>query len=62
MPGGRLVSTVHRDIWDEGGFGTGLLALTEARVAVVRSREMGCLFADEDEPSGWYVVVQKLYR
>lgn len=62
VPGGRLVCTVHRDIWDEGGFGTGLLALTEARVAVVRSREMGCLFADEDEPSGWYVVVQKLYR
>ena len=62
VPGGRLVCTVHRDIWDEGGFGTGLLTLTEERVAVVRSREMGCLFADEDEPSGWYVVVQKLYR
>ena len=62
VPGGRLVCTVHRDIWDEGGFGTGLLTLTEQRVAVVRSREMGCLFADENEPSGWYVVVQKLYR
>ena len=60
VPGGRLICTVHRDIWDEGGFGKGLLALAEAGVAVVRSREAGCLFADEDEPSGWYVVVEKL--
>ena len=62
VPGGRFICTVHRDIWDEGGFSNGLQALAEAGVAVVRSREMGCLFADEDEPSGWYVVVQKLYR
>ena len=61
VPGGRLICTVHRDIWDEGGFGTSLQALTEARVTAVRSREIGCLFADEDEPSGWYVVVQKLH-
>jgi len=60
VPGGRLICTVHRDIWDEGGFGYGLQALTEAEVAVVRAREAGCLFADEDEPSGWYLVVEKL--
>jgi len=60
VPGGRLICTVHRDIWDEGGFGNGLQALTEAGVAVVRAREAGCLFADEDEPSGWYLVVEKL--
>ena len=60
VPGGRLICTVHRDIWDEGGFGKGLQALAEDGVAVVRSREAGCLFADEDEPSGWYVVVEKL--
>lgn len=60
VPGGRLICTVHRDIWDEGGFSSGLQALTEARVAAVRSREIGCLFADEDEPTGWYVVVEKL--
>ena len=61
VPGGRLICTVHRDIWDEGGFANGLQALTEARVAMVRSREAGCLFADEDEPSGWYLVVEKLF-
>ena len=60
VPEGRLICTVHRDIWDEGGFSNGLRALTEAGVAVVRSREAGCLFADEDEPSGWYLVVEKL--
>jgi predicted TPR repeat methyltransferase len=60
VPAGRLICTVHRDIWDEGGFGKGLQALAEAEVAVVRSRDAGCLFADEDEPSGWYVVVEKL--
>ena len=60
MPGGRLICTVHRDVWDHGGFGTGLEALTEAKVAAVRSREAGRLFADDDEPSGWYVVVEKL--
>ena len=60
MPGGHLICTVHRDVWDEGGFGTGLQALTEARVAEVRSREADRLFADDDEPSGWYVVVEKL--
>ena len=60
VPGGRLICTVHRDIWDEGGFGSGLQELTEAKVVAVRSREIGCLFADEDEPTGWYVVVEKL--
>ena len=60
VPGGRLICTVHRDVWDEGGFGTVLQALTQARVAVVRSREADRLFAD-DEPSGWYMVVEKLF-
>ena len=60
VPGGHLICTVHRDVWDEGGFGTGLQALTEARVAEIRSREADRLFADDDEPSGWYVVVEKL--
>ena len=59
-PGGRLICTVHRDVWDEGGFGIGLQALTEARVAAVRSREADRLFAEDDEPSGWYLVVEKL--
>ena len=57
--GGRLICTVHRDVWDEGGFGTGLRALTDAGVAAVRSREADRLFADDKEPSGWYVVVEK---
>jgi hypothetical protein len=55
-----LICTVHRDVWDEGGFGIGLQTLTEARVAEIRSREADRLFADDDEPSGWYVVVEKL--
>jgi predicted TPR repeat methyltransferase len=61
VPGGRLICTVHRDVWDEGGFGTVLQELTQARVAVVRSREADRLFADDDEPSGWYMVVEKLF-
>ena len=60
VPGGHLICTVHRDVWDEGGFGTGLQALTDASLAEVRSREADRLFADDDEPSGWYVVVEKL--
>ncbi len=60
VPGGSLICTVHRDIWYEGGFDNGLQALAEAGVAVVRSREAGRLFADEDEPSGWYLVIEKL--
>jgi predicted TPR repeat methyltransferase len=61
VPGGRLICTVHRDVWDEGGFGTRLQALAQARVAVVRSREAERLFANDDEPSGWYTVVEKLF-
>ena len=61
VPGGRLICTVHRDVWDEGGFGTVLQALTQAKIAVVRSREADRLFADDDEPSGWYMVVEKLF-
>ena len=57
--GGHLICTVHRDVWDEGGFGTGLQALTDARVATVRSRKADRLFADDKEPSGWCVVVEK---
>ena len=60
VPGGHLICTVHRGVWSEGGFGTGLKALTDARVAKVRSREADLLFADDDEPSGWYLVVEKL--
>ena len=59
-PGGHLICTVHRDVWDDGGFGLGLQALSEAKVAEVRSREAGRLFADDSEPTGWYVVVKKL--
>jgi len=35
-------------------------AFSEAKVAEVRSREAGRLFADDNEPSGWYLVVEKL--
>mgnify|MGYP003331271546 CR=1 FL=1 len=59
VPGGRLICTVHRDVWDEGGFGIGLQALTDAGVAAVRSRDADRLFADDKEPSGWYVVIEK---
>jgi hypothetical protein len=38
----------------------GLQALAEVKVATVRSREADRLFATDDEPSGWYVVVEKL--
>ena len=61
VPGGYLICTVHRDAWDEGGFGKALEALTEAGVAAVRSREADHLFEDDDEPSGWYMVVEKLF-
>ena len=60
VPGGRLICTVHRDVWDEGGFGAGLEALTAGGVAVLRSREADRLFEDDDEPTGWYLVVEKL--
>ena len=59
-PGGHLICTVHRDVWDDGGFGMGLQVLNEAKVAKIRSREAGCLFEDDDEPSGWYLVVEKI--
>ncbi len=61
VPGGRLICTVHRDVWDEGGFGTGLQSLTDGNVATVCSREADRLFADEDEPAGWYLVVEKSF-
>ena len=55
-----MICTVHRDVWDVGGFGLGLQALSEAKVAEVRSREAGRLVADDSEPSGWYLVVEKI--
>ena len=58
--GGRLICTVHCDVWDVGGFGKALEALTEAGIAAVRSREADRLFEDEGESSGWYLVVEKL--
>ena len=59
VPGGHFICTVHRDVWDEGGFGTGLQALTDAGVAEVCSRDADRLFAGDKELSGWYVVVEK---
>ena len=55
-----MICTVHRDVWDDGGFGIGLQALTETKVAEVRPRAAGRLFADDSEPTGWYLVVEKL--
>lgn len=60
VPQGRLICTVHRDVWEQGGFGTGLQKLCEAGVAAVRSCKADRLFAADDKPSGWYVVVEKL--
>ena len=60
VPRGRLICTVHRDVWEQGGFGTVMQKLCEAGVAAVRSREADRLFAADDKPSGWYVVVEKL--
>ena len=59
VPGRPFIFTLHRDVWDEGGFGTGLQALTDAKVAAVRSRKADRLFADYKEPAGWYVVIDK---
>ena len=59
VPRGHFICTVHRDVWDEGGFGTGLQALTDAGVAEVCSRDADRLFAGDKELSGWYVVVEK---
>ena len=58
-PGGRLICTVHRDVWDEGGFSAGLQSLARSGVATLRSREADRLFEDDDEPTGWYLVVEK---
>ena len=60
-PGGCLICTVHREVWDEGSFGKALEVLTEAGVAAVRSREADHLFEDEGESFGWYLVVEKLF-
>ena len=57
-----MICTVHRDVWDEGGFGAGLQALTDANAAKVCSREADRLFTDEDELSGWYLVVEKSWH
>ena len=52
---------MHRDVWDEGGFGKALEALTQASLAVISAHARPiCLFEDEGEPSGWYLVVEKL--
>ncbi len=59
VPGGCLICTVHHDVWDGGGFGAGLQALTDAGVAEVQSRKADSLFAG-DEPSAWFIVVEKL--
>ena len=57
--GGRLICTVHRDVWDEVSLGNGLQALTNARVATVRPRNADRLFIDDKEPSDCFVVVEK---
>ena len=52
VPGGRLICTVHRDVWDQGGFATGLQALAKAGVAAICSREADRLFSEDDAHSG----------
>ncbi|MGB1156512.1 MAG: class I SAM-dependent DNA methyltransferase [Alphaproteobacteria bacterium] len=58
-PNGLLICTVHRDVWQEGGFGAALDGLLARGVAEAVSRTADRLFENDTEPTGWYLVLRR---
>ena len=56
QPGSYFATTVHKDIWESGGFGEIVSGLEKTGVLQACSKAMGLYFETDEEPQGWYIL------
>ena len=59
-PNSFFATTVHKDVWREGGFEDSVEALTQEGVIKTHSKELGIYFETDEEPQGYYNIWEKL--
>ncbi len=55
-PNSFFATTVHKDIWAEGGFEVEVSNLEEAGIIKTVSKELGNYFETDKEPQGYYII------
>lgn len=55
-PSGFFATTIHKDVWDEGGFDEQIKKLTKNGVLKTHSKELDIYFETDDEPQGFYIL------
>ena len=55
-PGSYFATTVHKDVWHDGGFDTVVKKLEEAGIMKTHSKEMDIYFDTDQEPQGYYIL------
>lgn len=59
-PNSFFATTVHKDVWREGGFETAVEALTQEGVLKTHSKVLDIYFETDEEPQGYYIIWEKL--
>jgi len=55
-PGSYFATTVHKDVWHEGGFEEQVINLENTNVLKTHSKEMGDYFETDEDPQGFYIL------
>lgn len=55
-PNSFFATTVHKDVWDEGGFDEQVKKMTKEGVLKTHSKELDIYFETDEEPQGFYII------
>ena len=55
-PNSFFATTVHKDVWQEGGFEEAIKALTQAGVLKTHSKELDIYFETDEKSQGYYII------
>ena len=55
-PRGFFATTVHKDVWGEGGFEEVVNRLTQEGILKTHSKELDIYFEADEEPQGFYIL------
>lgn len=59
-PNSFFATTVHKDVWREGGFKDAVEELTQEGVLKTHSKELDIYFETDEEPQGYYIIWESL--
>ncbi len=58
-PGAKFACTIHKDVWQSGGFAAKIAGMENAGILDVVHCETGHFYAKSEAPEGWYCVWRK---